>query len=135
MIGTFGILMFECSRRRVHTFSDLRVSSSNRFAEHAVHLQTPVLEFTGPGLTDIGFRMNFNKEWGSDPFLSLIVLRAYVKSGFVAPLLVGMRPVSLGFNLFVCTQVNEEHKWFSRGGTLFGAAVDVQLREYRVLLS
>jgi hypothetical protein len=127
--------MFECSRRRVHTFSDLRVNNTNRFAEHQVHLQLPILEFTGPGLTDIGFRMHFNTEWGSEPTASLLILRTYVRMGFVAPLLVGMRPVSLGFNLFVCTSVGEEHKWFNSRGALFGAAVDVSLREYRVLLS
>ena len=135
MIGTFGILLFECSRRRVHTFSDLNVLNQNRFAQHDVHLQMPILEFTGPGLTDISFKMNFNTEWGSDPTLSLLILRGYVQTGFVAPLLVGMRPITLGFNLFVCTQVSEEHKWFNSRGVLFGASVDVQLREYRVLLS
>jgi hypothetical protein len=95
----------------------------------------PILEFTGPGLTQVTFRMNFNKQWGSDPAASLLVLRTYVKEGFVAPLLVGMRPVTLGFNLFVCIGVTEEHRWFDGRGVLFGAGVDVQLKEYRVLLS
>jgi hypothetical protein len=135
MIGTFGVLMFECSRRRIHTFDDLKISNSNRFAEHEVHLQTPVLEFCGPGLTAVRFRMNFNKQWGSDPFMSLMVLRTYVKTGFVAPLLIGMRPITLGFNLFICDSVEEEHKWFDGRGRLFGASVDVSLREYRLLLS
>lgn len=134
MIGTFGLLMFECSRRRVHTFSDLKIKNTNRVAQHDVHLQMPILEFTGPGLTEVSFSMNFNKEWGADPFISLLVLRAYVKTAFVAPLLVGMRPVTLGFNLFICTEVSEEHKFFDAGGNLFGAAVEVQLKEYRVLL-
>jgi hypothetical protein len=135
MIGTFGVLLFECSRRRVHTFSDLRVSNTNRFAEHQVHLQMPILEFTGPGLTSVSFRMNFNKKWNADPVGSLFVLRTYVRTGFVAPLLVGMRPVTLGFNLFVCNGVEEEHKWFDSHGVLFGASVDVSLKEYRLLLS
>jgi Phage P2 GpU len=127
--------MFECSRKRIHTFSDLTVQNTNRFAEHSVHLQTPILEFVGPGLTQVSFRMNFNKEWNSDPTASLLILRGYVQTGFVAPLLVGMRPITLGFNLFVCTGVGEEHKWFDGKGVLFGAGVDVQLKEYRVLLS
>ena len=134
LVGTFGVLIFEASTRRVHTFSDMAVSTENRFAEHAVHLETPVLEYVGPGLTQVHFSMNFNTQWGSDPTVSLLVLRGYLKYGFISPLLVGMRPVTLGFNMFVCTAVSEEHKYFDAAGVLFGAAVDVSLREYRLLL-
>jgi hypothetical protein len=134
LVGTFGVLIFEASGSRVHTFSDLTVSTQNRFAQHDVHLEMPILEYTGPGLTEVNFKINFNKQWGSDPIASLLILRAYLKWGFISPLLVGMRPVTIGFNLFVCTQVNEEHKFFDAKGRLFGAAVDVQLREYRLLL-
>ena len=70
LVGTFGALVFETSGMRVHTFSDLAVSTENRFAEHAVHLETPVLEYVGPGLTEVHFSMNFNKQWGSDPTAS-----------------------------------------------------------------
>ena len=134
LVGTFGALVFETSGFRVHTFSDLRVSTENRFAQHDVHLETPILEYVGPGLTEVVFNMNFNKQWGSDPIASLLILRTYLKGGIVSPLLVGMRPVTLGFNMFVCTSVSEDHRFFDAGGVLFGAAVDVQLREYRVLL-
>lgn len=134
LVGTFGVLVFEASGRRVHTFSDLKVSTENRFAQHDVHLEMPVLEYTGPGLAEVNFTMNFNKQWGSDPIGSLLILRAYLKWGFISPLLVGMRPVTIGFNLFVCTRVDEEHKFFDARGALFGAAVAVQLKEYRLLL-
>jgi phage protein U len=134
LVGTFGALVFETSGMRVHTFSDLAVSTENRFAEHAVHLETPVLEYVGPGLAEVSFSMNFSKQWGSDPTISLLILRAYLKFGFISPLLVGMRPVALGFNMFVCTRVSEDHKFFDAAGALFGAAVDVSLREYRLLL-
>lgn len=134
LVGTFGALVFEASGSRVHTFSDLSVSTENRFAQHDVHLEMPVLEFIGPGLTDVTFNMNFNKQWGSDPTESLLVLRSYLKWGFISPLLVGMRPVTIGFNMFVCTRVDEEHKFFDASGSLFGAAVNVQLKEYRLLL-
>lgn len=134
LVGTFGVLIFETSGARVHTFSDLHVTTQNRFAQHDVHLETPILEYVGPGLSQVNFAMNFNSQWGSDPVASLTILRAYLKSGFVSPLLVGMRPVTLGMNLFVCTEVAEEHKFFDAGGNLFGAAVDVQLMEYRMLI-
>jgi phage protein U len=134
LVGTFGVLMFECSGNRVHTFSDLKVSTENRFAQHDVHLEMPVLEYTGPGLAEVTFAMNFNKQWGADPTVSLLILRAYLKWGFISPLLVGMRPLTIGFNLFVCTRVEEEHKFFDGRGVLFGAAVNVTLKEYRLLL-
>lgn len=134
LVGTFGALIFEASGMRVHTFSDLTVTTQNRFAQHDVHLEVPILEYIGPGLSDVNFRMNFNKQWGSDPIESLLILRSYLKFGFISPLIVGMRPVTLGMNMFVCTQVTEEHKFFDANGILFGAAVDVQLKEYRMLL-
>lgn len=134
ILGIFGVLLFEASRRRVHTFSDLTVNNENRFAQHDVHLELPVLEFCGPGLTEVSFKMNFNSEWGTPPFMSLLTLRLYCKSGFVSPLLVGNRPITLNFNMFVVTKVGEEHKFYDARGNLFGAAVDVTLKEYRVLL-
>jgi hypothetical protein len=134
LVGTFGVLIFEASGNRIHTFSDLKVATENRFAQHDVHLEMPILEYTGPGLTEVNFDMNFSKEWGSDPIVSLLILRAYLKWGFISPLLVGMRPVTLGFNLFVCTKVEEEHKFFDAHGVLFSASVAVQLKEYRLLL-
>jgi Phage P2 GpU len=134
LVGTFGALVFEASGARVHTFSDLRINTQNRFAQHDVHLEVPILEYVGSGLSEVSFAMNFNKQWGSDPTASLIVLRGYLKLGFPSPLLVGMRPVTLGTNMFVVTQLAEEHKFFDGAGVLFGAAVDVQLKEYRLLL-
>ena len=134
LVGTFGVLLFECSAHRVHTFDAFSVNTENRFAQHDVHLEMPILEYTGPGLTEVNFAMNFNRQWGSDPIDSLLILRAYLKWGFISPLLVGMRPITLGFNLFVCTRVGEQHKFFDSAGSLFGAAVDVTLKEYRLLL-
>ena len=134
LVGTFGALIFETSGMRVHTFSDLNIATQNRFAQHDVHLEVPILEYIGPGLTDVSFAMNFNKQWGSDPIDSLLILRAYLRFGFMSPLLIGMRPVTLGTNIFVCTAVAEEHKFFDSSGVLFGASVAVQLREYRFIV-
>lgn len=133
IIGCYGALIFECSRRRVHTFDELKVDNSSRYTEHSVHLQLPILEFTGPGLFEVSFSMNLNKQWNADPFSSLALLRMYNRLGFVAPLLVGNRPITLGFNMWVITQIGEEHKWFTRQGTLQGASVNVSLKEYNLL--
>jgi hypothetical protein len=133
VVGTFGALIFEASGMRIHTFSDMRVSTENRFAQHDVHLEMPILEYVGPGLTDVEFAMNFNTQWGSEPLASLMILRAYLKFGFISPLLVGMRPVTIGTNMFVCVRVGEEHKFFDASGSLFGAAVIVGLKEYRLM--
>jgi hypothetical protein len=133
IVGTFGALLFQASGMRVHTFSDMHISTENRFAQHDIHLEMPILEYIGPGLTDVEFAMNFNRQWGSEPLESLMILRAYLKFGFISPLLVGMRPVTIGTNMFVCTRVGEEHKFFDDNGSLFGASVAVGLKEYRLL--
>ena len=134
LLGCFGTLIFECSRSKVHSFDQLKVDQEPRYATHDVHMQLPILEFTGPGLTSVSFSMNFNQQWNADPFVSLAQLRIMARQGFVAPLLVGHRPIVFGFNLWVITKLGEEHKWFTRGGTLQGANVNVELKEYRVLL-
>ena len=133
-VGTFGALVFEASGMRVHTFHDMNLTTDNRFAQHDVHLEVPVLEWIGPGLAELSFSMNFNKEWGSDPTSSIMLLKTYLRFGFVSPLLVGMRPVTLGMNMFVCTRIAETYKFFDAGGKLFGAEVSVSLKEYRLLL-
>lgn len=133
--GCYGALIFTCSRREVHTFYDLKVSSEGRYAEHMVHNQLPILEFVGPGLTEVTFAMNFNTQWGREPAASLSVLRSYARYGLVAPLLVGHRPIVIGgFNLWVLTKLGEDHKFFTRRGVLQGASIDVNLKEYRVTI-
>ncbi len=126
--------MFEASRRRINTFSDFKVSNASRYAEHDVHLQMPILEWTGPGLSEITFKMVFTKEWNNDPFAMLTLLRLYMATSFVAPILVGNRPVTLGWNLFVLTNISEEHKYYDARGDMFWAEADVTLKEYRLLI-
>jgi GpU protein len=134
LVGTFGNLVFETSGSRIHTFSEMTISTQNRFAQHDVHLEVPILEFVGPGLAEVNFKMNFSKQWGSDPMTSILSLRTYLRLGKASPLLVGMRPITNGTNLFVCTQLGEEYKFFDAQGKLFGAAIDVTLREYRQMI-
>ena len=135
LLGCYGPIIFECSRRKVCTFSDLKASQESRYAEHGVHNQLPILEWIGPSLSELSFQMNFNREWHVDPIAPLSLLRTFARHGMVAPLLVGHRPVVIGgMNMWVLTKLEEEQKWFMRNGTLFGASVTVNLKEYRILL-
>lgn len=134
LIGAYGQLVFEVSRRRVHTFTDLEISDSPRFAEHDVHLEIPILEFTGPGLTEVNFAMNFNWAWNTNPMQSIEVVRGYSKGGIVAALLVGSKPVIRGANLWCLTGLGEHHTWHSRTGALQGATINVSLKQYRALI-
>lgn len=134
LLGMFGSLVFECSSRRVHSYEDLKVTNSSRYAQHDAHLELPILEYTGPNLSEVSFRMNFNTSWGSPPIPSIRQMRIYARDGLVSPLITGSLPSAVGFNLWVCTQLGEEHKWVDGRGLLFGASIDVSLKEYRVLL-
>jgi len=134
LMGCYGVIVFEASRRRVNTFTDFKVDNKGRWAEHHVHLQMPILEFTGPGLSEVKFKMAFCSSWNNDPFAMLTLLRLYMLTAFVAPLLVGNRPVTLGFNLFVLTDISEEHKYYDARGNMFWAEAEVTLKEYRLLI-
>ena len=94
----------------------------------------PILEFTGPGLIHVSFAMKLNADFNAPPWESINLLRAYAQTGAVAPLIVGGRPVTLGFNLWMMQKLGEAHEIFERDGTLRVAIIDVSLAEYRVLL-
>ncbi len=44
LLGCYGVIVFEASRRRINTFTDFRVENKGRWTEHKVHLQMPILE-------------------------------------------------------------------------------------------
>ena len=74
-VGIFGKLPFLCSSAVTFTFKDLSVSRSVRWATHEVIGQKPVLEYIGPGLTEVSFNIQLSSTLGSASLSALIHLR------------------------------------------------------------
>jgi hypothetical protein len=106
-----------------------------RWGEHPVHLAKPLLEYGGPQLIEISFKMELVKPFTTDPLATIIVLEEIMDLAIPLPLVVGMKPMGRGFSLFVLTSLKHQMKYFYRGGGLLGASVDVELKEYPTTIS
>lgn len=133
IVGMFGTVMFTTGSRLTQTFFDLRKHYPARYAHHAVHLQKPVTEFTGPELAEVEFSMNLSTRWGLNPQIMLAQLHRYHDSGQAAVLFVGGQLFSSGLGLFILTELDEQHKYFSRMGIVIGVEVAVKMKEYQAL--
>lgn len=131
LVGIYGAVMFTTGSRLTQTFFDLRRRYTSRFAAHEVHLQKPCTEYTGPGLVEVEFSMNLSTRWGLNPNILLAQLHFYHERAQAALLFCGGRLLAPGLSLFVCTTLEEQHKYFSRNGALIAAEVAVKLQEYR----
>ena len=74
-VGIFGKLPFLCSSAVTFTFKDLSVSRSVRWATHEVIGKKPLLEYIGPGLTEVSFNIQLNSMLGTPPLAALIQLK------------------------------------------------------------
>lgn len=74
-VGIFGKLPFLCSSAVTFTFKDLSVSRSARWATHEIIGKKPVLEYIGPGLTEVSFNIQLNSMLGTPPLTALIQLK------------------------------------------------------------
>ena len=82
-------MVFTSSSNLVRTFSDLRQRNGARYAEHEVIGKKPKLEFVGPGLEEISFKVQLMRELGVDPDKELKVLQEMRDKGEAALLIFG----------------------------------------------
>ena len=88
-IGSFGKVIFVASANEILTFDDLQQSGTARYAEHAVMGSKPLLEFIGPGLEEISFKVKLDASCGVDPDSEFKTLQEIRDSGEVCVLVFG----------------------------------------------
>lgn len=88
-IGSFGDVVFTASANEIRTFDDLQQSGTARYAEHAVLGAKPLLEFIGPGLEEISFKVKLDSSCGVDPDAEFKSLQEIRDSGEVCTLIFG----------------------------------------------
>ena len=118
-VGLFGKLPFLCSSAVTFTFKDLSVSRSVRWATHEV------LEYIGPGLTEVSFNIQLNSMLGTPPLAALIQLKKMLEKKQAERLLIG--PDYLG--KFVIESIGEERKYHNNLGICVSAEVSITLKE------
>lgn len=88
-VGSFGKIVFTVSSDQIRTFEDLQQQCAARYAEHQVIGKKPLLEFLGPGLEEISFKVKLMAAHGVDPDEELKALQEMRDEGQVGVLIFG----------------------------------------------
>ena len=119
-------MVFTSSSNLVRTFSDLRQRNGARYAEHEVIGKKPKLEFVGPGLEEISFKVQLMRELGVDPDKELKVLQEMRDKGEAALLIFGETKIGK----FGITELSSEEGPRSNTGAATWIDVELSIKEY-----
>lgn len=128
MIGAFGEIVFEAGADTIRTFKQFRSKWRARFAQVNVMDDKPVLQFIGPDLGEINFRMDFVAGYVDDPREEIQKLKNILASGEPQFLNVGGRPVSN--HPFVLKSIDEDWRIVDSQGWVSSAGAAVTLQEH-----
>lgn len=142
IVGYLGEIPFVTSRDYLVTFDDYQRQGEGRWAKHEIVNNKPVLEFLGPDLEEISFRISLRRDHGIEPEALLKQLRKMRDTGQAVPLVLGSKvigeaiktqilkaPYANNVGLWVLTRINESVKHWA-GGNLYSVDVDVTISEY-----
>ena len=127
-IGSFGEITFKVSAREIKTFRDLVRTTKSRFAQHALLMQKPKLEFLGQDLTEITFKIQLLKDYCDDVAYNADKLRWMCEKGNDYALVVGSDVIGR----FVLEQVKETLQIVSGNGEIIVEELELTLKEYAI---
>jgi phage protein U len=128
LVGYFGNVVFQASRHKTLTFSDLKHSSAGRWEKHNVIGEKPVSEFIGPDLDTISLTILLNGSNGVKPRKEMERWIRMVNEGYVDILVIGHKP--LGRDQWSVKSVSEAWDVIFNKGELYSGKIDVTLEEY-----
>lgn len=129
IVGFLGGTPFITSRPYIYTFDDYTRGSAGRWTKHEIVGQKPLLEFLGPDIEEIGFKMKLRADQGISPRVELEKLRQYRDQGKVVTLVLGGRVV--GRTKWVIESISEAVNFWSKSGQIYSVDIDVKLKEYK----
>lgn len=127
-IGYMADIVFYTALNNVLTISDYTRTGAARWEEHSLMNTKPVLQFVGPGLTKLSFKILISKQLGQSPLAMVKKLRDFRDNGVLVPLIIGGKPVSQ--NYFIVESVDENEQVFDAYGKPISIEVTVSLKEY-----
>ena len=120
-VGNWGSgIRFQTSDSRILTFMDMKRKASVRTAKHNIIHGKPKLEFLGPDLQTVTFKMELNALLGIRPRKE--------EEKLTAPLVIGGRKI-LGKAMI--TSLGSSYEHVLRKGEVFSMSIDVTMTEYR----
>lgn len=127
-VGSLGEIPFIVARGYVRTFQDYGRESTGRWVKHELIGQKPVLEFLGPDIEKISFKMQLRADHGLHPKKEAEKLRKMCDSRETAILMLAGSPV--GDNKWVVESLGETVTFWDALGNIESMTVDVSLTEY-----
>lgn len=127
-VGSLGNIPFIVARGYVRTFKDYGREGAGRWAKHELIGQKPVLEFLGPDIEKISFKMQLRADFGMNPENEAARLRKMRDSGETAVLMLAGSPV--GDNKWTVESLGETVTFWDAFGNAQSVTVDVTLTEY-----
>lgn len=124
-IGRLGDIKFVSSSWEVRTPDDFKRTSKARYAQHDLLGLEPRLEYLGPDLERISFRMKLLKQLGGNIELEAYRLRNLAKGEKVVPLVIGAEVIGR----FIVEEVTEALQIVNGRGDCLVAEFDVTLKQ------
>jgi phage protein U len=128
MIGSLGDVVFEVSSELVKTFQDLQFQHSAKYAQHDIHGNVGLLEYTGRNPTTCGLKIRLDSALGIDPMKEIVLLYMMMRNGVAVSLILDGQPQGEG--LWVIESFSEEWKVVGNTGKMIAAESSIQLKEY-----
>lgn len=125
-IGNWGnYIKFQTSDDKVLTFDSFKRKVSARTAKHNVINARPKLEYLGPDLQSITFRIELNAMLGVRP--RKVEEKLIKRVGYVAPLVIGGKKVC---SRAMLTGLSDAYNIVLRKGEVLSMSIDVTMTEY-----
>lgn len=128
VVGALGDVYFVASTRTLRTISNYSRKISARYAEHAILLNKPKLEYVGPNLEEISFSIQLHTMYGVTPENEFEQLKEYVENGAVVDFVLNNTPI--GVDQWVVKGVDMVDVLFGPKGGIIYCNVNITLGEY-----
>ncbi len=130
IVGFMNTIPFIASSFFTRTFDEFSRSSEGRWEKHDIIGTKPVLEFVGPDVEEISFKMLLSTTLGVNPLTEIERLQEMRDTGTVFPLVIGNKTV--GDNFWTVKSVSHNVTFWDKWGHPLSAEADVTLQEYAV---
>lgn len=127
-IGNWGsYIRFQTSDSRILNFDGFKRKGSVRVAKHNIIGKKPRLEFLGPDLQTVTFRIELNAMNGVRPRKEEEKMIRRMNAGYVAPLVIGGKKVC---GQAMITAMSDAYNIVLKKGEVLSMTIDVTMTEY-----